>query len=191
MVEIESIPRRNQVALAILWFAFLAVCGAGALIGFLWVVAVWAAKPAKAEDGYRWVTQRVAHRSCDWADYCSTYYTYRRIRVREYQPQVYSYARRERDDDDTSGRCKDVRRSVGDQHLTIDGAKKAAGDAWAGAVRFHYGEKWMSLDNARGIEYICSRSSIKEGGVTTLGQTLSRCEIRATPCAPVRERDER
>ena len=157
----------------------------GSILFASWV----ASTPAKAQDeeAYRWVTKRVAHRVCDWGD-CRVYYTY--ARVRRYVAPVYGYVRR--DEDDQRGRsCKDVRRAVGDQHLTVDGAKKAAGDAWAGAVRFHYGEKWMALDNARNVDYVCSRSSIKEGGVTTLGQTLNRCEITATPCQPSRERDER
>ena len=76
---------------------------------------------------------------------------------------------------------------MGDQHLTVDGAKKAANDSWAGTVRFHLGEKYMDLSNARHIVYTCSRSSIKEGGVTTLGQTLTRCEIEAQPCHPQRQ----
>ncbi len=80
-----------------------------------------------------------------------------------------------------------MRRAVGDQHLTVDGAKKAANDAWAGTVRFHLGEKYMDLSNARRIVYTCSRSSIKEGGVTTLGQTFTRCEIEALPCRPQRQ----
>ena len=69
----------------------------------------------------------------------------------------------------------------------MDGAKKAANDAWAGTVRFHLGEKYMDLGNAKHLVYTCSRSSIKEGGVTTLGQTLNRCEIEATPCRPQRQ----
>src|SRR4051812_45952455 len=27
--------------------------------------------------------------------------------------------------------CRDIRRTVGDQHLTLEGAKKAANDAWS------------------------------------------------------------
>lgn len=100
--------------------------------------------------------------------------------------RVYSYERRAVLED-VGGHCREVRRAVGDQHLTVDGAKKAANDAWAGAVRFHLGEKFMDLNNARHIVYTCSRSSIKEGGVTTLGQTLTRCEVEATPCHPARE----
>ncbi len=100
------------------------------------------------------------------------------------------YASPRRDWDDQQ-RCYHVRRVVGDQHLTVDGAKKAANDAWAGAVRFHHGESAMDLANARDISYVCSRSSIKEGGVTTLGQILTRCEIEAIPCRPLRSREEK
>ncbi len=100
--------------------------------------------------------------------------------------RVYSFVHRQ-SIDDLGGACREVRRAVGDQHLTVEGAKKAANDAWAGAVRFHLGEKFMDLTNARQISYTCSRSSIKEGGVTTLGQTLTRCEIEAQPCHPPRE----
>jgi hypothetical protein len=99
--------------------------------------------------------------------------------------RVYSYVRREGGEEGHG--CRDTRRAVGDQHLTVDGAKKAANDAWAGTVRFHLGEKFMDLSNARHIVYTCSRSSIKEGGVTTLGQTLTRCEIEAQPCHPQRQ----
>jgi hypothetical protein len=99
--------------------------------------------------------------------------------------RVYSYERRAVLEG--GGNCREIRRAVGDQHLTVDGAKKAANDAWAGTVRFHLGEKFMDLNNAKHIVYTCSRSSIKEGGVTTLGQSLTRCEIEATPCHPARE----
>ena len=57
--------------------------------------------------------------------------------------RVYSYERRAAADE--GGTCREVRRAVGDQHLTVEGAKKAANDAWAGTVRFHLGEKFMDL----------------------------------------------
>jgi hypothetical protein len=97
-----------------------------------------------------------------------------------------------RDDYDEQGpRCRDVRRAVGQQHLTLEGAKREANDAWAGMIRFHLGEKFIDLNNARHISYTCSRSSIKaEGAVTTLGQTFTRCEIEAQPCRPRRESSE-
>jgi|GEM_PF-3306728 len=108
---------------------------------------------------------------------------YARPRPHRDGTRVYGYVRRESDE---GGHCREIRRAVGDQHLTVDGAKKAANDAWAGTVRFHLGEKFMDLANAKHIVYTCSRSSIKEGGVTTLGQTLTRCEIEAQPCHPPR-----
>lgn len=176
--------------------------GAGAIVGVLWLFVWLASTAAKAQDGdsrdERWVyrTIRQQYVSCnEWTGEC--YRAWRYVRVRNYAyhlpeaspTRVYGYTRR----DDDRDLCRDIRRAVGDQHLTIDGAKKAANDAWAGAVRFHLGERWMSLDNARRITYTCSRSSIKEGGtsVTTLGQQLQRCEIEAQPCAAPREREER
>lgn len=143
------------------------------------------------------------------ADYCAVWGTrfierdwpqqsyrtcYCRRWVREEPTRVYGYERREERDDDRwreRHNCRDVRRVVGDQHLTVDGAKKAANDSWAGTVRFHLGEKFMELNNAARIVYTCSRSSIKEGGVTTLGQTLTRCEIEAQPCEAQKKPGER
>lgn len=121
-----------------------------------------------------------------WRQYCSNWGHCRWVRI--YRPPVYGYEHREYELSRNVDRrhCKDVRRVVGNQHLTVDGAKKAADEAWAGDVRFRYGELFMALNNARDISYTCSRSSIKEGGVTTLGQTLSRCELQAIPCAALR-----
>lgn len=189
-------PRGRDIARCLLVVGFWAGAIVGVLTLFVWLASV-ATTPAKAQDGDRrdgrWVyrTIRQQYASCnEFTGEC--YRAWRYVRVRNYAyglpeaTRVYGYARRE----EWTG-CREMRRVVGDQHLTIDGAKKAAGDAWAGAIRFHHGEKWMSLDNARDITYVCSRSSIKEGGVTTLGQTLNRCELSAIPCAPRREREER
>lgn len=113
---------------------------------------------------------------------------YRYVRRYDDPARVYGYVRR--NDEDVSI-CRDIKRVVGDQHLTVEGAKKAANDSWAGAIRFHLGEKFMDLSNARHIVYTCSRSSIKEGGVTTLGQTLTRCEIEAQPCSAPRNVEDK
>ena len=140
--------------------------------------------PAEARECARW---GICYIEKTWPEY-----SYRKkccLRwTDDYGPRVYGYARRDYDD---GGHCRDVRRAVGDQHLTVEGAKKAANDSWAATVRFHIGEKHMDLNNARHIAYTCSRSSIKEGGVTTLGQTLTICEIEAKPCAPRREKEDR
>ena len=142
---------------------------------------------AQSYESGQWTTRMVGYNDDGTMRYERVYCRddgrcYRAVRhARPYRnpTRVYAYARRSSEEDVT---CRDIRRVVGDQHLTLEGAKKAANDAWAGAVRFHLGEKYMDLSYARHIAYTCSRSSIKEGGVTTLGQTLTRCEVEAQPC---------
>jgi hypothetical protein len=150
---------------------------------------------AQSQDHGHWAYRVVGYNQDGTARYARVYcrsdgHCYRPRRharaTRNPAPtRVYGYVKRETVDE--GGTCRDIRRAVGDQHLTVDGAKKAANDAWAGTVRFHLGEKYMDLVNARHIIYTCSRSSIKEGGVTTLGQSLTRCEIEAQPCHPPRQ----
>jgi hypothetical protein len=153
---------------------------------------------AMSEIGGQWEIRQVGKHKDGRPHYARVYC---RSDGRCYRPQrraqapanparVYGFVQRHGLDDGAST-CREVRRAVGDQHLTVDGAKKAANDAWAGTVRFHLGEKFMDLANARQVSYTCSRSSIKEGGVTTLGQTLTRCEIEAQPCHPQREGGEK
>ena len=161
------------------------------------LLGIWAmSRPAGAQEYRCHYIQRSRPVFDTWTGNVTTqYYSVRqchrnyRYDLPEAGPRVYGYARR--DEGWSGGGCREVRRAVGDQHLTVDGAKKAANDAWAATVRFHLGEKWMSLDNARRIAYTCSRSSIKEGGVTTLGQSLNRCEIEAVPCHPPRDKEDR
>ena len=93
-------------------------------------------------------------------------------------PQVRGYTWRDSDERDRSGWCRDMRRVVGNQHLTVNGAKAEADKAWIQSIRFYYGEVFMSLENAKEVRYTCSRSSVGE----TLGQTFNRCEIEARPC---------
>ena len=93
-----------------------------------------------------------------------------------------------------------IQDSPGGANLTFDVIKRLLGLTIDVVVQFqnHLGERFMDLNNARTVIYTCSRSSIKEGGVTTLGQSLTRCEIQATPCraprskplAPPEDRDE-
>ena len=148
---------------------------------------------AQSEDHGYWANRVIGYNYDGTARYARVwcrsdgqcYRPRRYVRNQRDATRVYSYVRREAVEE--GGGCRDIRRAVGDQHLTVDGAKKAANDAWAGTVRFHLGEKYMDLSNARHIIYTCSRSSIKEGGVTTLGQSLTRCEIEAQPCHPQRQ----
>jgi len=152
---------------------------------------------AQAQESGRWAHRVVGYNQDGTARYARVYcrsdgqcYRPRRHARHYYRSptRVYSYERRAAVEEDRA-LCRDIRRAVGDQHLTVEGAKKAANDAWAGTVRFHLGEKYMDLGTARHIVYTCSRSSIKEGGVTTLGQSLTRCEIEAQPCHPPRQQD--
>jgi hypothetical protein len=167
--------------------------------GVLFVFGMLTARVARAEDYRCSYVQRSYPAYDHWSGQVVTRYRYVRQCYRnhtyhypEREPtRVYGYTRRDDDRDDRGGDCKPVRRIVGQQHLTLDGAKKEANDAWAGAVRFHHGEKYLDLANARRVTYTCSRSSIKEGSVTTLGQTFTRCEVEATPCHPPRDREER
>lgn len=155
------------------------------------------ARQAKAEDYRCSYVQRSYPAFDHWTGTVVTRWRYVRqcvgnhtYHLPEDRTRVYGYARRE---DDRGEDCKPVRRMVGQQALSVDGAKKEANEAWAASVRFHHGEKYIDLANARRVNYTCSRSSIKEAGasVTTLGQSFTRCELEATPCRPARERDER
>ena len=161
---------------------------------FAAAVLLLAPARAQAQEYGHWEVRLVGYHQDGRPHYARVYcrangtcYRPRRYaQTRDNGTRVYGYVRRESED---YGSCREIRRVVGDQHLTVDGAKKAANDAWAGAVRFHLGEKFMDLNNARHITYTCSRSSIKEGGVTTLGQTFSRCEVEAQPCHPPRQQE--
>jgi hypothetical protein len=177
----------------------------GLLVGaVLFVFGVLIARQAKAEgDDSRWVYRTVRQQYVAYDHWTGHYvhrYRYVQQRVRNhayYLPEreptrVYGYTRRD-DDRDDRGQCREIRRSIGQQALSVDSAKKEANDMWSASVRFHLGERFMDLANARNVEYVCSRSSIKEAGasITTLGQAFTRCEISAVPCSPRRDREER
>jgi hypothetical protein len=155
------------------------------------------ARQARAEEYRCSYVQRSYPAYDHWSGQVVTRYRYVRQCVRNhtyYLPEreptrVYGYTRR----DDDRGDCKPTIRVVGQQALSVDSAKKEANEAFAAMTRFHHGEKYLDLANARRVTYTCSRSSIKEAGtsVTTLGQSFTRCEIEATPCRPQRDREER
>jgi hypothetical protein len=99
-----------------------------------------------------------------------------RLERQRYYGRVYGYIRRE--DAEYGDRCRDMRRVVGDQGLSVALAQGQADKSWAADVRFHLGERYMDISNAEDIKYECSRSSVGE----TLGQTFHRCQISARPC---------
>ncbi len=184
------------------FYAALVVFAVGVLVA---MIATARAQDSERRDN-RWATQRFcAH--YDWTGHCTRYrYERRRTYVTTYrrnditthrEPVRYYTSPRERgegwDEGARDGQvCRDVRRAVGEQHITTEGAKKQANESWAAHVRFHHGEKFIDLANAKHAVYTCSRSSIKEAGtsVTTLGQQFNRCELEAVPCSPVRQREE-
>ena len=100
-----------------------------------------------------------------------------RLERRRYYARVYSYIRRE-ESEFRGDRCRDTRRVVGDQGLSVALAQGQADKSWAADVRFHLGERYMDVSNAEDVTYECSRSSVGE----TLGQTFHRCQISAKPC---------
>jgi hypothetical protein len=96
--------------------------------------------------------------------------------------RVYSYERREVYEESGGHSCRDMRRAVGDQHLTVEGAKKAANDAGQGPC-VSLGEKFMDLNNARNIVHVLAIVD-QRGRRHDAGQPLTRCEIEAQPCHP-------
>jgi hypothetical protein len=142
------------------------------LILILIALALLVPVPAQAQgfEDSLWVrkTIRQQHRAERAAE---------RAERRRYYTRVYGYVRRE-EEFDRGDRCRDIRRVVGDQGLSVALAQGQADKSWAADVRFHLGERYMDIGNAEGISYECSRSSVGE----TLGQTFHRCQIAAKPC---------
>ena len=138
------------------------------LIPILIALALLVPVPAQAQgiDDSIWVrkTIRQQHKA-------------ERLERRRYYARVYSYIRRE-ESEYGGDRCRDTRRVVGDQGLSVALAQSQADKSWAADVRFHLGERLMDVSNAEDITYECSRSSVGE----TLGQTFHRCQISAKPC---------
>jgi hypothetical protein len=165
----------------------------GLLVGaVLFVFGVLIARQARAEgDDSRWVYRTVRQQYVTYDHWTGHYvhrYRYVRQRIRNhayYLPEreptrVYGYARRDDDRDDRGELCQRRMRIVGDQHLTMEGAKAQADKAFSQTMRFYFGEQYMDVANAENAAYTCSRSSVGE----TLGQTFTRCELEARPCRP-------
>ena len=146
---------------------------------------------ALAEGGDSWWIRGSLRSSCEYTQRCYRlrydpwFDRWERVRtvyrqpVRAYREAILHYRTPQHDHRDDRRRCRDIFRTVGNQHLTVNGAKAEADKAWIQAIRFYYGEIFMSLEeNARDVKYTCSRSSVGE----TLGQVFNRCEIEAKPC---------
>ncbi len=138
------------------------------------VGAVLIAAPAQADD---WQRQFFGHSSA-YRNVDDPSYRYKRRYLR---PQVRGWQRVVKPDHhhaDHRGRCLDRMTTVGDQHLTIDGAKDQAIKAVRQMIRFTAGERFTDIGNAEGVNFRCVQSSIGDA----LGQSLHRCEITLEAC---------
>jgi len=91
-------------------------------------------------------------------------------------------------DADGPGSCKVPLDSLGNDVRGEDDARLAARKAWMELARWRYGERYMELANARDTYFQCNRvqAPLTEGKIGDKGDKfshLSRCELRATPCA--------
>lgn len=152
--------------------------------------------------GDRWVC-REWPAGCAWEARKRHYYRPRSYEPRGYyernEPRVYSYYRRERDEErwerrdpgsERGVRCKDETvRVVGGAHLTKEGAINDAIRQWQSTVRYDHGERFMDAENARGYRWRCDRASTNESTVGKIGEALGRgdgfqkrCVVLARPC---------
>ena len=83
--------------------------------------------------------------------------------------------------------CKGFLTAVGDQYVTEQGAKAEADKQFSATVRWTHGERYLDRSNAEDVTYECGRSSI--GSVA--GQIFHRCRIRARPCRPQPQREDK
>ena len=158
------------------------------------LMALLVASPVLADDWQR-----------AFFDHSSTYHNHsehvRRYRerhvpreVREWarrrEPEVRSWVQRERIEVPQkhvpSSVCYNMTRTVGDQAVTVEGAKGEAIKAWSQMTRHDFGEKAMDFEVARDATFACVRSSIG----SLAGAVFHRCEVIARPCtAPHMQRE--
>jgi len=74
--------------------------------------------------------------------------------------------------------CHGRRRVVGEERTSKDKARRAADDAWMGAVRYDHGERFQDLNHARDVRHNCDPSSTS----SILKRVHFRCVVEATPC---------
>jgi len=177
----------------------------GIAAGVLVAAIVMVPNEAPAQDAdttwYRKVIRKQYYDDCSsWDGSCVRRFRYQQYRApAEYgyyrRPEVRGYLFRAPDADSREGPgCLGVVKAVGDERQSMEKAKEAASRAWAGHVRFHYGEKFIDEGNAVGVRFTCSRSSVND---TVLGKiqesagiTHTRCQIEARPCRAQAEREK-
>lgn len=84
--------------------------------------------------------------------------------------------------------CHSRRRVVGDERPSKAKARRAADDAWMGAVRYDHGERFQDLNHAKDVRHNCDPSSTS----SILKRVHFRCVVEATPCrAPAGASEEK
>ena len=97
---------------------------------------------------------------------------------------------------DEPGTCRPSVSVVGDEARSKEAAELQARQHFMKTVRFHHGEKFIEIGNARDVFFQCSRSDfpITGGKIGALADAVShswRCSIKATPCAQSIVREEK
>ena len=130
-------------------------------------------------------------RYVDWYDRDgerTRYYRPRhRERVYERRQQVRGWHSQARGYYPSDAKCHGFLTAVGDQYVTEQGAKAEADKQFSATVRWTHGERYLDRSNAEDVTYECGRSSI--GSVA--GQIFHRCRIRARPCRPQPQREDK
>jgi hypothetical protein len=95
-------------------------------------------------------------------------------------------------------RCKPFITAIGDSAKSEAAARLESQKSWKAMVAFNAGQKFMDLNNADNIEYLCGPSSVPRFGGLVEG-TAARflpitdytCQISAQPCLLPVKRDDK
>jgi hypothetical protein len=86
-----------------------------------------------------------------------------------------------RGDVDRGAFCQPRRRVVGIERTSKAQARRAADDAWMGAVRYDHGERFQDLNHAKDVRHNCDPSTPVSPAVL-IKKVYFRCVVEATPC---------
>jgi phosphoribosyl-AMP cyclohydrolase len=129
-------------------------------------------------------------RPVDWFDRDGNHVRYYRTRHRKHhyerRQEVRGWHSQARGYYPSHDLCRPVMTVVGEQHVSVEGAKDEARKSFSQTARWRHGERVMDVQHARDVRYECSRSSV--GSV--VGQVFHRCELTARPCRAEQQRED-
>jgi hypothetical protein len=185
----------------------------GLLVGIaLFVFGVLIARQARAEgDDSRWVYRTVRQQYVAYDHWTGHYvhrYRYVQQRVRNHtyhipETRVYSYVRRD-DDDDRNARVQCLHKSqtidvLSTEHQTEEAAREAAKKLWMAKTQWELGGQFMNLEEASDVRWRCGPSNAHDtvsgrlaeaaGTLTGRGGQNVRWALAARPCKGPRESD--